>query len=528
MSRAFADIAFTPSVKAAQTQYGSRESNEAFELAEDVRNQLTEAETNFIHSRDSFYQATVGENGWPYVQHRGGPIGFLKVLDERTIGYADFRGNRQYISVGNINSSSRISLILMDYPNRSRLKLWGTAHIVHESEQPEIVAKLEVASYRARIERAVIIKIEAIEWNCPQHITPRFTEAEIQQLVDPILQENRNLKQLLQKPLDTKPELASLGNGELTLVICGIRQLTPRVRAYELRTENGKPLPFIRAGSHLKIPVSTPNEKPGFRHYSIISNPNQRDTFEIAVQLEPEGSGGSAFIHKNFSLGTILKTQAPENYFPLSDNSQHVVLIAAGIGITPIKSMLHVLRSLNTSFELHYAGRNRESMVFLTELEREFSPQLHVYISNERQRIDLPYLIKNAPNDSDFYVCGPNNLTDEFRQWATQFSIPATQIHTEKFTASISTQDTAVELYLSRSQKSIHVSANETLLDALEDAGINLPFDCRVGKCGACAVKLQSGIPDHRDQILSEAQKQQGMLCVCVSRALSKNLTLDL
>lgn len=198
MSRAFSDITFTPSVKAAQERYGSREGNRNFDFADDARDALTEAEIKFVQARDSFYQATVGENGWPYVQHRGGPIGFLKVLDTHTIGFADFRGNRQYLSVGNINADERISMILMDYPRRRRLKLWGRARIVHEIEQPNIIAAVEDPAYHARIERAIVISIEAFDWNCPQHITPRFSEDEIRAQIEPIIAENENLKVQLQ------------------------------------------------------------------------------------------------------------------------------------------------------------------------------------------------------------------------------------------------------------------------------------------------------------------------------------------
>lgn len=205
MPRAFSEITFTASVKATQEQYGTREGNRNFELADDPRNELTETEIQFIQARDSFYQATVAENGWPYVQHRGGPIGFLKVLDARTIGFADFRGNRQYLSVGNINADERISMILMDYPRRRRLKLWGRARIVHESAQPEIIAALEDPAYRARIERAIVITIEAFDWNCPQHITPRFSEDEIRAYAEPIIAENENLKAQLQMLLKNQP-----------------------------------------------------------------------------------------------------------------------------------------------------------------------------------------------------------------------------------------------------------------------------------------------------------------------------------
>lgn len=195
MPRAFASISFTDSVKAAQSRYGSRDRNRGFELADDPRNELTEQDAEFIEARDSFYQASVSETGWPYVQHRGGPIGFLRVLDSRTIGYADFSGNKQYISVGNMNANDHIALILMDYPNRRRLKLWGRARIIHEIDAPKLIARLDVPGYRARVERGIVIHIEAIEWNCPQHITPRYTEAELEHVMAPLIEENRQLRE---------------------------------------------------------------------------------------------------------------------------------------------------------------------------------------------------------------------------------------------------------------------------------------------------------------------------------------------
>lgn len=207
MPSAFADIAFTPSVKAAQELYGSREANRGFESAEDSRDQLTDREARFIAARDSFYQATVSESGWPYVQHRGGPAGFLKVIDSRTIGYADFRGNVQYLSVGNLRANDRVSLIMMDYANRRRLKIWGRARIVHADDAPELLARLELPDYKARTERGVVIRVEAWDWNCPQHITKRFTMAEVERLMAPLLEENRNLQAQLEQipsPPDTR------------------------------------------------------------------------------------------------------------------------------------------------------------------------------------------------------------------------------------------------------------------------------------------------------------------------------------
>jgi len=182
MSQNFTKFAFTESVKRAQTRYGTRQSYAGMETAGD-RYRLTEREAGFLQSRDSFYMATVGENGWPYVQFRGGPRGFLKVLDDATLGYADFRGNGQYISTGNIEASKKASLILMDYPNRQRLKVWAETAIIEAEQDVELARRLEMPDYEARIERLVILKIQAYDWNCPQHITPRYTEEEFQALL---------------------------------------------------------------------------------------------------------------------------------------------------------------------------------------------------------------------------------------------------------------------------------------------------------------------------------------------------------
>ena len=178
MNQNFTQFAFTESVKKIQQQYGTRHSYARMETSGD-RYLLTYNETSFIESRDSFYMGTVGENGWPYVQTRGGPKGFLKVLDETTIAYVDFRGNGQYISTGNIKDSNKTSLFLMDYPSQRRLKIWAESTVIEANEDEKLLKKLQVEGYKARIERIVIFKIRAYDWNCPQHITPRYTIEEI-------------------------------------------------------------------------------------------------------------------------------------------------------------------------------------------------------------------------------------------------------------------------------------------------------------------------------------------------------------
>lgn len=186
MGVAFADIAFTPGVRELQTKAGSRERYSAMDESTHRRDTLTERETTFIESRDHFFQASVSETGWPYVQHRGGPAGFLKVLDERTLGFADYRGNVQYVSVGNLSHDDRIALILMDYANQRRLKLLGRVRFIDRSNQPELIERLVTPGYKAIVERGFVITLEALDWNCPQHITPRFTQAEIDEMTAPL------------------------------------------------------------------------------------------------------------------------------------------------------------------------------------------------------------------------------------------------------------------------------------------------------------------------------------------------------
>lgn len=194
MSRAFSDLAFTPDVQALQTRMGSRSAYARLDDAEDRRDALTARESAFIEQRDGFYQASVSQTGWPYVQFRGGPAGFLKVLAPRTLAYADLRGNRQYVSVGNLQRNDRVSLILMDYAHQRRLKIMGRVRLVEAAEDAALMAQLAMPDEPVPVERAVLITVEAYDWNCPQHITPRFTEEEIRAAVAPLHEEIARLR----------------------------------------------------------------------------------------------------------------------------------------------------------------------------------------------------------------------------------------------------------------------------------------------------------------------------------------------
>lgn len=177
--RAFSAIAFTPSVRHVQERHGSRAANARIDARADAQDRIGAHERAFIEDVDTFFMASTGETGWPYVQHRGGPRGFLKVLDERTVGFADFAGNRQYISAGNLEHDGRVMLILMDFATRGRFKLWGRARLVEADEDPALAAQLAVPGYKAKVERACVIAVEAFDYNCPQHITQRFSVEEL-------------------------------------------------------------------------------------------------------------------------------------------------------------------------------------------------------------------------------------------------------------------------------------------------------------------------------------------------------------
>ena len=182
---------FGPRARALQAAAGSRESYARMEARATEADLLAARETEFIAARDSFYLASVTEDGWPYLQHRGGPTGFLRAVSERRLGFADFDGNRQYLSTANVTHDDRVSLFLMDYPNRRRLKLIGHART---SKDPADIAAVAVPRYPAKPERAFLIDVVGFDWNCPQHITPRFTETEIEQSITPLLDELDRLR----------------------------------------------------------------------------------------------------------------------------------------------------------------------------------------------------------------------------------------------------------------------------------------------------------------------------------------------
>ncbi len=423
MARAFAKISFTPNVQKIQSAMGSRHNYQAFEQGDIEPALLTAFEKQFIQARDSFYQATVGENGWPYVQHRGGPTGFLKVLDDTTIAYADFTGNRQYVSVGNLSGDDRISLILMNYPERQRLKIWGRARIVDEAIEPELIAQLESTDFRAPIERGVVITVEAFDWNCPKYITPRFTADEIDTLKTDATQETSK---------QTTTAYAYTGNGSIPLVITAVNQLADHIRGYTFQHADKLALPSFEAGAHISVPVQLADGTQTTRAYSLTST--QQNSYQIAVKQEAEGQGASMAIHQHWQVGQRIHIEAPDNYFALHDSQQPTVLIAGGIGITPIKAMAETLAHQQRPFTLHYTGKSLADMAFVDTLMESCPTQCHVYFSQDHlHTLDIQMVLQQSSDDTVFYVCGPSRLIKAIKKTALSLGINRGRLHVESF-----------------------------------------------------------------------------------------------
>ena len=552
MAHKYAQLAFTDSVRSMQEELNSRAGYASMDQGEDYNFLLSKVEADFIAERDSFYMASVSETDWPYVQHRGGPKGFLKVLDASTLGFADYKGNRQYVSAGNFSNNDRVAMIFVDYPNKRRLKLMGRISQVAENDW-QTLASLEDDDYRAKVERGFIIKVEAFDWNCPQHITPRYTESDIESLITPLTNELAEVKSQLNaqsnSPSNSLSKVTSYpqtsGEGELPLMISGIRQLTPRIRAIELKHAKGEALPVFEAGAHLAIPVVLSNGKVTHRHYSISSNPSRTDCYEIAVLNEQSAvhesektnnndveQSGSAVIHQHFTLGLRLNCSAPKNHFLLEQSTAPVVLIAGGIGITPIKAMALTLTSQQREFSLHYCGRSIDEMAFSDRLTRKLGNKLHLYAADEGNKLNVEKLLTTSPIEAHFYFCGPKKMIDQLLSLAQQLGISTNRLHFERFASTSGTgADSTAKAFtvkLHRSQKEITVSAQESILDAVLAQGIDVPYSCKTGACKSCVVAVVKGNVIHNDECLTTTDRSNKLMCLCVSRSAQDTIELDL
>jgi ferredoxin-NADP reductase len=288
-------------------------------------------------------------------------------------------------------------------------------------------------------------------------------------------------------------------------------------------------LPPFKPGAH--IDVSLPNGLS--RSYSLINPQDERHRYVVAVRREPDSRGASSFIHQVLRPGQIVEVREPRNHFSLDEGARHSLLIAGGIGITPLWCMVQRLSSLGRSCCLHYCARSRDAAAFLAPLERLAaggSVELHLHFSREAggRRLDIAGVVDRADADTHLYCCGPRTMIETFERAATRR--PQRFVHVEHFTPRATpAADGSFSVVLARSGIRIDVPKGRTILDALLDEGIDPPHSCKEGMCGTCEVPVLQGIPDHRDLVLGKAQQESNRsMLICCSGSKTEEITIDL
>ncbi len=314
----------------------------------------------------------------------------------------------------------------------------------------------------------------------------------------------------------------------IAVEVIGVEQVTPLIKHFKLAPIAGGSLPVFSGGSHI-IVVMQGAERVHRNPYSLLGDPRQLDTYEIGVRRMEESRGGSHFMHDSVKIGSRLEIAHPINLFGLDKISRKHVLIAGGIGITPFLAQLEDLHGGGVPYELHYSVRSSEHAAFLERLRRREGERLHMYYDSEGQSIAFETLLATQPLGTHVYVCGPAGMIKHVIATAQSCGWPDSHIHWEQFSAP--PVGDAFEVFLARSKLSVHVPPDQSLLESIEAAGVEVPYLCRGGVCGFCHTKVLEleGELVHNDHFLSDADKAKGKsIMPCVSRARCKTLVLDL
>ncbi len=322
----------------------------------------------------------------------------------------------------------------------------------------------------------------------------------------------------------------------IELVVAQVRDETQRVRSYVLRRLDGALLPAFNAGAHVDVLVERGSVAPLVRSYSLCGVPGTGTSWRLGVLREDTGRGGSRALHALWQMGTTVRCSAPRNQFalstgPLPDGAEHV-LVAGGIGITPLLSMARALASTSERWMLHYAARSRADAAFLAEVEELAAGRLQLYFDGGEpaRGIDVRAVLARAAPASHVYVCGPRSLNEALIAAAAAAGWARERVHHEFFAAAApASSDGGFIVQLRASGRSVAVGAGESVLDALLREGFLPLYDCKRGECGLCATTVLGGEVEHRDYVLSEAdRRQRHQMCICVSRVRGGELVLDL
>ena len=314
----------------------------------------------------------------------------------------------------------------------------------------------------------------------------------------------------------------------LAVEVAAVDQVTPLIQHFKLASADGGPLPAFSGGSHILV-VMRGAVRMHRNPYSLLSSPRELDHYEIGVRRMEESRGGSHFMHDQVRVGSRLEIAHPVNLFALDKIARKHVLIAGGIGITPFLAQLEDLHDGAVPYELHYSVRSPEHAAFLGPLREREGEKVRMYYDSESQAVDFDGLLSNQPLGTHVYVCGPAGLINKVVATAKACGWPDSHVHWEQFSAP--PVGDAFDVFLSRSRFTVHVPHDQSLMESIEAAGVEVPYLCRGGVCGYCQTRVLEldGELLHNDHFLSDAEKAKGnSIMPCVSRARCKRLVLDL
>jgi len=295
----------------------------------------------------------------------------------------------------------------------------------------------------------------------------------------------------------------------------------------DLQALAGQNLPPFEAGAHVDVQVNDSC----VRQYSLCNDPADSSIYRLGVLLEPKSRGGSAGVHKDFQVGRNIRISRPRNAFPLDEAANRSMLVAGGIGITPILAMAWRLHGLGHDFDLHYCCRTRARAAFLTALaQAPFADRVHLHFDDDgdAQRLNPDQALRFAPGQH-LYVCGPQGFADFILDRSTHLGWPKAALHVERFSADVEVAGSRFELRAERSGLTLTVPEDKSIAQVLLEAGVDVSLSCEQGVCGTCITRVLSGKPDHRDLILTDEEKKLGQeMTICCSRSLTPVLTLDI
>jgi vanillate O-demethylase ferredoxin subunit len=314
---------------------------------------------------------------------------------------------------------------------------------------------------------------------------------------------------------------------EFQLRVSDKQQIAIDIVSIELVSNSGGDLPAFTAGAFIELDLGGGN----VRQYSLANDPVETHRYVLGVLRDPNSRGVSIALHDRLPVGATLRVRGPFNVFPLDETADYSLLIAGGIGITPILTFAYRLKRLANKFDIHLCTRSADRAAFMTELESHFAEQHHLHVDDgdPRQAFNLAEILKDCPANTHLYVCGPTGFMNSVIEVAST-RLNDAQIHREYFDAPVETrQDTAFEIEIKSSGAVYQVPAERNIIEVLHENGIMIPRNCPKGFCGACSVTVESGEVDHRDQVLSDEMRyDMKRMLTCVSRAVSGRLVLDL